>query len=405
MSLQTITARIRSFICLNAHPAGCAANVAGQLATIRRMLGPADAGARGGIGDALVIGSSTGYGLSSLLTTVFGYGARGFGVCLERPPKGDKTASAGWYNLAEVHRLAKAEGRQVTTINADAFSDQTRAEVVARLRERGAKLGSVVYSLASPKRTDPRTGQTYASVLKPIGAPYSNKSIQLDFDQVANIDIQPASDADVEATRKVMGGEDWELWIDALLEAGALAEGCRTVAYSYIGPQLTYPIYRSGTIGKAKEHLEATAGALGRRLAGSVGGAAYVSVNKALVTQASSAIPVVPLYISILYKLMKKQGTHEGTAEQIARLYRDHLAPGKTPALDDGGRIRVDDLEMDPEIQRLVPPIWREVATENLFDLTDYAGFKREFRMLFGFEVPDIDYAKPVETEATLDPT
>jgi len=405
MSLQTITARIRSFICLNAHPAGCAANVREQLATIRRMLGPDAAADRRGIRDALVIGSSTGYGLSSLITTVLGYGARGFSVCLERPPKGEKTASAGWYNLAEVHRLARAEGQKLMTFNGDAFGQETKAEVIARLKERGAKLDSVVYSLAAPKRVDPRTGVSYSSALKPIGAPYRNKSIQLDFDQVNTIDIAPASDDEIEATRKVMGGEDWELWIDALADAGLLAEGCRTVAYSYIGPELTYPIYRSGTIGKAKEHLEATSAALTRRLGQQVGGAAYVSVNKALVTQASSAIPVVPLYISILYKLMKQKGTHEGTAEQIARLFRDHLGPGKTPVVDEGGRIRVDDLEMDPAIQQQIAPIWLQVATENLFDLTDYAGFKREFRMLFGFEVPGIDYAQPVETEATLDPT
>ena len=402
MSLQTIAPRIRSFICLNAHPAGCAANVAGQVATIRRMLGHEPAG--GPMGDALVIGSSTGYGLSSLLTTVFGYGARGFSVCLERPPKGDKTASAGWYNLAEAHRLARGEGRSLTTVNGDAFTTETKAEVVARLKQRGAKLSSVVYSLASPKRTDPRTGISHSSALKPVGASYNNKTIQLDFDRVTTIEITPATEAEIEDTRKVMGGEDWELWIDALLEAGVLAEGCRTVAYSYIGPELTYPIYRSGTIGKAKEHLEATAGALGRRLGERVGGAAYVSVNKALVTQASAAIPVVPLYISILYKLMKQKGTHEGTAEQIARLYRDHLAPGKTPSLDDGGRIRVDDLEMDPELQGQIPPIWLQVDTENLYQLTDYAGYKQEFRSLFGFEVPGVDYARPVETDVALDP-
>jgi enoyl-[acyl-carrier protein] reductase/trans-2-enoyl-CoA reductase (NAD+) len=403
MSLQTLSPRIRSFICLNAHPLGCATNVRTQRAAIDGVLSQGG-GRRGQLRDALVIGASTGYGLSSLITTVFGYGARGTAVCLERAPRGEKTASAGWYNLAEVHRLARAEGRQVATVNGDAFSQAVKDEVIAGLKQRGAKLDSVVYSLASPKRTDPRSGISYSSALKPIGAPYHNKTIQLDFEKVIDIDIAPADEGEIEATRKVMGGEDWALWIDALLEAGVLADGCRTVAYSYVGPELTYPIYRSGTIGKAKEHLEETALALRRRLGERLGGAAYVSVNKALVTQASSAIPVVPLYISILYRLMKAQGTHEGTAEQMARLFRDHLAPGQQPALDAGGRIRVDELEMDPGIQRQVPPIWLQVTTENLFDLTDYRGFKQEFRSLFGFEIPGIDYAQPVETEVGLEP-
>lgn len=402
MPSQVVNARIRGFICLNAHPEGCAANVRGQVDAVGRVLGQDPAG-RAPIGDALVIGSSTGYGLSSLITTVFGYGARAVGVCLERPPQGDKTASGGWYNLAAVHRLARAAGRSVTTFNGDAYSREIKDQVVRHLSASGAKLDSVVYSLASPKRTDPATGASWSSVLKPLGAPYRSKSISLGSDQITEVEIAPASDADVEATRKVMGGEDWELWLSALLDAGLLAPGCRTVAYSYIGPELTYPIYRSGTIGKAKEHLEATARALHERLADRLGGAAYVSVNKALTTQASSAIPVVPLYISILYKIMKAKGTHEGTADQIARLFRDHLAPGRTPALDRDGRIRIDDLEMDPATQSAVSALWPQITSDNLFQLTDYAGFKQEFRSLFGFEVPGIDYAQPVETDVAID--
>jgi len=403
MPVQTVNSRIRGFICINAHPVGCAANVRAQIDAVGRTLaaGPAAAPA-GAPGDALVIGSSTGYGLASLVTAVFGYGARALGVCLERPPHGDKTASAGWYNLAEVHRLARQAGRPVETVNGDAYSREVKEQVIARLRQTGARLGSVVYSLASPKRLDPASGTSFSSVLKPIGAVYRSKSINLGSDQITSVEIAPASEADVEATRKVMGGEDWELWLNALLDAGVLAPGCRTVAYSYIGPELTYPVYRSGTIGKAKEHLEATARALGRRLGERLGGEAYVSVNKALVTQASSAIPVVPLYISILYKIMKARGTHEGTAEQIARLFRDHLAPGRQPRLDAGGRIRIDDLEMDPATQREVAAIWERVTTENLFELTDYAGFKQEFRSLFGFEVPGVDYTLPVETDVAL---
>ena len=401
MPLQTVSARIRGFICLNAHPAGCAANVRDQIDVVTRG---AASPVHVGLGDVLVIGSSTGYGLSSLITTVFGHGARALGVCLERPPQGDKTASAGWYNLAAVHRRAREAGRTVATINGDAYSRVIKDQVVARLRETGAKLDSVVYSLASPKRVDPVTGASWSSVLKPLGSPYRSKSISLGSDQIVNVELPPASDAEIEATRKVMGGEDWELWMTALLDAGLLAPGCRTVAYSYIGPELTYPIYRSGTIGKAKEHLEATARTLSARLARQLGGAAYVSVNKALTTQASSAIPVVPLYISILYTIMKARGTHEGTAEQIARLFADHLAPGRTPSLDAGGRIRLDDREMDPATQAAVSALWDAITTENLFELTDYAGFKHEFRSLFGFEVPGIDYAEPVETDVPLDP-
>jgi enoyl-[acyl-carrier protein] reductase / trans-2-enoyl-CoA reductase (NAD+) len=397
MPLQTVSARIKSFICLNAHPAGCAANVE-ALAALARAGGPGS-----GIGEALVLGSSTGYGLASLTTALFGHGARATGVCLERPSQGDKTASAGWYNLVAVHRLARAAGRDVATVNGDAYADDAKREVIDRLRRRGAKLDLVVYSLASPKRTDPRDGVTYSSVLKPIGTPFRSKSISLGSGEVTSVEIAPAVEADVAATRKVMGGEDWQRWIEALLAADLLARGCRTVAYSYIGPELTYPIYRSGTIGKAKEHLEATARALGGTLAARLGGAAYVSVNKAVVTQASSAIPVVPLYISILYKVMKEAGTHERIGEQIVRLYRDHLAPGRTPALDGEGRIRLDDREMDPAVQARVAALWGEVTTENLLALTDYAGFKQEFRGLFGFDVPGIDYARPVETDLALE--
>ena len=398
MPLQTVAARIRGFICLNAHPEGCATNVRAQIAVARKNAPGV------GLGHALVVGASTGYGLASLATTVFGYGARAVGVCLERAPQGDKTASAGWYNLAAFGRRAREAGRDVAFVNGDAYTDDVKVRTLALLKERGGKLDSVVYSLASPKRTDPKTGVTYASVLKPLGAPFVSKSIGLGNDQVQTVEIAPATDADVEATRKVMGGEDWALWLRALADADLLAPGCRTVAYSYIGPELTYPIYRSGTIGKAKEHLEETARALTAELGPRLGGAAYVSVNKALVTQASSAIPVVPLYISLLYKIMKAEGTHEGTAEQIARLFRDHLAPGRTPALDAGGRIRVDDLEMQPQIQRRVSELWDQVTTENLFALTDYASFKQEFRSLFGFEVPGVDYAQPVETDSRWEP-
>jgi enoyl-[acyl-carrier protein] reductase / trans-2-enoyl-CoA reductase (NAD+) len=395
MPSQVVAARIRGFICLNAHPAGCAANIDAEIAT-------ATAGAPGtGLRDALVVGASTGYGLSSLVSAAFGYGARATGVCLERPPQGDKTASAGWYNLAAVQRAAAARGRSVSVINGDAFTEEIKRATLARLASAGAKLDLFVYSLAAPKRTD-AAGVSYSSTLKPIGAPFRSKTISLGNDQVTEIEIAPASDAEIAATRKVMGGEDLAAWTNALLEADLLAPGCRVAAYSYIGPELTFPIYRSGTIGAAKQDLEATVAALSATLKARLGGAAYVSVNKALVTQASSAIPVVPLYISALYKVMKAAGTHEGTAAQIARLFRDHLGPGRTPATDAAVRIRIDDWEMAPDVQARVAELWGQVTTENLFELTDYAGFKRDFRVLFGFEVPGVDYAAPVETDVGL---
>ena len=398
-NLQVVAPRIRGFICLNAHPGGCAANVGRQIAVAEQLAVGASAPAPYHV---LVIGSSTGYGLSSLLTTVFGYRGRALGVCLERPPQGDKPASAGWYNLVAAEARARASGVSIETVNGDAYSRAIKDEVLGRLRGWGHKLDAVVYSLASPRRTDPATGETFTSVLKPLGAPYSSKSINLGNDQVVEVELPPATQADVAATVKVMGGEDWDLWIRALLDADLLAAGCRTVAYSYLGPELTYPIYRSGTIGKAKEDLERTAHALTAELGARLGGGAYVSVNKALVTQASSAIPVVPLYISILYKIMKAKGTHEGTIAQTVRLFRDHRAPDRSPRTDEAGRIRLDDRELAPDVQAEVSRLWSEIASDTLFDLSDYAGFKREFRQLFGFEVPGIDYSQPVDLDLPL---
>jgi enoyl-[acyl-carrier protein] reductase/trans-2-enoyl-CoA reductase (NAD+) len=395
MSAVIINPRIRGFICLSAHPEGCAVNVRRQIEVVRK------AGAGGGFKRALVVGSSAGYGLSSLISAVFGHGADTLSVCFERAGNGEKTGSAGWYNLAEVHRQAKTTGQRIQTINGDAFSTEIKAQAIAALKA-GGPIDLFVYSLASPKRTDPATGTTHASTLKPIGAPYESKTINLDSDQIQPIAIQPAAEADIANTVKVMGGEDWQLWMQALTDAGLLAKGFRTVAYSYIGPQLTHAIYRAGTIGRAKDHLEATAKRLNAELQASVGGNAWVSVNKALVTQASSAIPVVPLYISLLYKVMKAKGTHEGTIEQMARLFRDHLSPDKQPKLDAEGRIRVDDLEMAADVQAAVQQQWQTVDSANLLAVSDYAGFKREFRNLFGFEVDGVDYAKAVETETAL---
>jgi len=396
MPKLTIAPRIRSFICLNAHPVGCATNVEREIAVATKNAPGA------GLKHALVIGASTGYGLSSLVSAVFGYGARGTAICLERPAQGERTASAGYYNLAAAQRLARDRGKPIVVINGDAFSESVKQETLARVAASGVKLDLVIYSLAAPKRTDEKTGVSWNSALKPIGAPFKSPSINLQNDQIQQVEIGPATDAEIEATRKVMGGEDFADWVEALMAADLLAKGARAVAYSYIGPELTMPIYRSGTIGKAKEDLEERTTALSAALRQRLGGGAWVSVNKALVTQASAAIPVVPLYISALYKVMKEAGTHEGTAEQIARLFRDHLGPGRTPRTDAGGRIRIDDLEMDPAVQARVSEMWKTVTSENLMSSIDYAGFKHDFRVLFGFEVPGVNYAEPVETAVAI---
>lgn len=396
MAQVVINPRIRGFICTTSHPGGCAA-------TVQRQIGIAEgAQLSGSVGNALVIGSSAGYGLSSLITLAFGYKAKVLGCCFERPGKDNKPGSAGFYNLAEVHRQATAKGLTVETLNGDAFAPEGKAAAIAALKARFGKLDYVVYSVATPRRTDPATGITYMSTLKPIGPEYHAKTIDLDTDEVKPISIATATEADIEATVKVMGGDDWKMWIEALLEADLLAPGCRVVAYSYIGPQITHPIYRAGTIGRAKDHLEKTAHELNATLKAKLGGGAWVSVNKALVTQASSAIPVVPLYISLLYKVMKEQGSHEGTIEQIVRLWKEHLGPGQTPRVDEAGRVRVDDRELAPQVQQATDALWTQVTTENLLSISDYASFKREFRGLFGFELDGIAYDQPVEVEASL---
>ena len=388
-----VTPRMRGFLCTNAHPAGCAANVRRQTEQAR--------GAGGGLGRVLVVGSSTGYGLSSLVTAMWGHGAKALGVCLERPADGNRTASAGWYNLAELHRLARDERRELRTINGDAFAHEVKAEVVEALRELGP-VDLVVYSLASPRRKDPDSEQVWTSVLKTVGEPARAKHIEVRDDSVTTIEVEPATEEEIEATVKVRGGEDWELWIRLLLDERLLARGARTVAYSYVGPRVTHPIYRSGTIGHAKQHLEATAGRLHEALAGRLGGGAWVSVNKAAVTQAAVVIPAVPLYQSLLYKVMKLAGTHEEPLDQMLRLFRDHLGPGREPRTDAQHLIRLDDREMDPGIQSRVHELWTEVTTENLSELSDWPGFKREFRQLFGFDVESVDYDEAVEIDRPL---
>jgi enoyl-[acyl-carrier protein] reductase / trans-2-enoyl-CoA reductase (NAD+) len=393
---MVIKPKVRGFVCVTSHPVGCAANVQEQIDYVKSR-GPI----AGGPKKVLVIGSSTGYGLASRITAAFGSGAGTVGAFFDRPSEPDRTATPGWYNTAAFERAAHAAGLFARSINGDAFSNEIKQQAIAAVREGLGQLDMIVYSLASPRRTHPVTGAVHKSVLKPLGAPYSNKTVDTDKGIVSDVTIEPATPEEAADTIAVMGGEDWEMWIRALSEAGLLAPGCTTVAYDYIGPAVTWPIYHNGTIGGAKEHLRKTARSLDAFLK-PTGGRAFVSINKALVTQASSAIPVVPLYISILYKLMKEAGTHEGCIEQIQRLFATQLFGGSTPGLDAEGRIRIDDREMRPEIQEAIARIWPQVTTENLGDLTDIAGYRAEFLKLFGFGMPGVDYDADVEAHVEL---
>ncbi len=390
---MVIKPKVRGFVCVTAHPAGCAAHVQEQIARVQAG-GPIARGPK----KVLVIGASTGYGLSSRITAAFGSGAATIGVFFERPSEPDKTATPGWYNTAAFTTAARAAGLYARNFNGDAFSDALKAEVLAAIKADLGQVDLVVYSLASPRRTHPKTGVTHKSVLKPVGQTYSNQTVDPDKGLVSSITIEPANEAEVTDTTAVMGGEDWEMWINALDEAKLLAPGATSVAYSYIGPELTWPIYKNGTIGLAKNDLERAAKAIDATLKCNGYGRAFISVNKALVTQASSAIPVVPLYISMLYKIMKAKGTHEGCIEQIDRLFRTQLYGGGGLAFDEAGRVRIDDWEMRPEVQAEVATLWPQVNTENLAALTDIAGYRAEFLKLFGFGLPGIDY------DADIDP-
>lgn len=381
-----IQPKVRGFICVTAHPRGCEEHVREQIEFVKSKGVLKDMPKR-----VLVLGASTGYGLASRIVPAFGGGAATVGVFYERPSEGGKPASAGWYNSCAFESAAHAAGLYAKSINGDAFSDEIKARTIALIKEELGTVDLVVYSLASPRRTNPRTGETSKSVLKPIGGSFSAKTVDTDKGVVSEITIDPASEQEVADTVTVMGGEDWEMWIDALAGAGVLAPGAKSVAYSYIGPDLTWAIYRNGTIGRAKEDLEATAKRLHQKLA-STGGSAFVSVNKALVTQASSAIPVVPLYISLLYRVMKERGLHEGCIEQIERLFAERLYNGASPQLDECGRIRVDDWEMRSEVQNAVAELWPAVTTENLADISDIKGYREEFLRLFGFGLSRVDY-------------
>jgi enoyl-[acyl-carrier protein] reductase/trans-2-enoyl-CoA reductase (NAD+) len=389
-----IKPKVRGFVCVTAHPEGCAAHVRQWIDYVKAK-GPIASGPK----KVLVIGASTGYGLASRIAAAFGSDADTVGVFFDRPSEEGRTATPGWYNTIAFTQAARAGGRFADSINGDAFSDDIKRQALEMVKAHLGPLDLVIYSLASPRRILPQTGTVHKSVLKPVGAPYTNKTVDTDKGVVSTITIEPASEQEIADTITVMGGEDWELWIQALSDAGLLAPQVQTVAYSYIGPEVTWAIYKNGTIGLAKNDLERAARALDAKLKPG-GGKAFISVNKALVTQASSAIPVVPLYISILYKIMKEKGTHEGCIEQIQRLFATHLyAPGG-PKFDESGRVRIDDWEMRPEVQLAVKTIWPLAATETLEKETDIAGYRSDFLKLFGFGLPGVNYE--AETEPHL---
>ena len=390
-----IRPKVRGFVCITAHPQGCAAHIQEWIEYVKAQ-GPIRQGPK----RVLVIGASTGYGLASRISAAFGSDAATLGVFFERPSEEDRPATPGWYNSIAVTRAARAAGLYAKNINGDAFSDNIKRQTLDLIRTDLGQVDLVVYSLASPRRVHPRTGAVHRSVLKPVGQYYTNKTVDTDKGDVSTVAIEPASDIEITDTIAVMGGEDWELWMNALSEAKLLAPGAQSVAYSYMGPEVTWAVYKNGTIGLAKNDLERAGKNIDSLLKLNGGGRAFVSVNKALVTQASSAIPVVPLYISILYKIMKEAGTHEGCIEQVCRLFATQMYNGHTPTFDKSGRVRVDDWEMRPEIQAAVCDIWPRVTTENLETETDIAGYRSEFLKLFGFGLAGVDYE--AETEPHL---
>lgn len=408
-----ITPKIRGFICTTAHPVGCAVNVNRQIEYVKNNQ------AFNGPKRVLVIGASTGYGLASRIAASFGAGAKTIGVFFEKEAAGNKTASPGWYNTAAFETAALQAGIYAKSINGDAFSHQIKQEVIALIQQDfDGKVDLIIYSLASPRRVDPNSGAVYNSVLKPIGHTYSNKNLNVLNKEVTEVSFEPANDVEIENTIKVMGGEDWELWIKALQEADVLADDVTTIAYSYIGPDITYPIYRNGTIGKAKEHLEATAHKLHTTLQADCKGQAFVVVNKGLVTQASAAIPVVPLYLSLLYRVMKDHNIHEGCIEQIYRLFADKLYKNQASltcgcccvatntynkvCTDAEHRIRIDDWELRPDIQAEVLQRWHQVNTDNLEQLADLEGYRKDFYNLFGFDIDGVNYEREVDIEVAI---
>lgn len=386
-----IKPKVRGFMCVTTHPSGCDANVKRQIDYVKQA---------GAINNhpkrVLVIGASTGYGLASRISAAFGASASTLGVFFEKPGTERKPGTAGWYNSAAFHRYAEAEGLYAKSINGDAFSDPIKAQVIETIKADFGQVDLVVYSLASPRRQHPKTGELISSTLKPIGRSVTQRAVNTDKKIVEEVTIDPASQEEIADTVAVMGGEDWEMWIEALADAGVLAEGAKTTAYTYIGEKITWDIYWHGTIGQAKQDLDRRVKSIRQRLA-PLNGDARVSVLKAVVTQASSAIPVMPLYLALLFKVMKAEGTHEGCIEQVYGLLKDSLY-GAEPYQDDEGRLRADRFELADHVQAEVESLWQQVDSDNLMTISDFAGYQREFMQLFGFELDGVDYQADVDT-------
>lgn len=389
--------KIRGFICTTAHPVGCAQHVQEYIDFVKEQP-PLAKGPK----KVVIVGASTGYGLASRVAVAFGgLGASTMGVFFEKPSDGRRPATAGWYNSVAFEDKAMKAGYYAKSFNGDAFSDEIKEKVVAAIKEDwDGQVDMLIYSLASPRRIDPETGAIYKSTLKPIGQEYSNTSMDMSQNQLETVTLPPADDEEIEQTVKVMGGEDWERWINAFSQAGVLSEGFQTVAYSYIGPELTRAIYRNGTIGRAKDHLEATANSLDQQLQ-SCRGRALISVNKALVTQSSSAIPFIPLYFVLLKKVMVEKGIEEDCIQQVWRLFRDFLSQDKSP-VDEKGFIRLDDLELREDVQKIVQAVWSQLTQENLSQSADLAGYQEDFLKLFGFGLEGVDYEKDVAIDLPL---
>ncbi|AJQ95393.1 enoyl-ACP reductase FabV [Gynuella sunshinyii] len=386
-----IKPKVRGFICTTAHPVGCREHVREQIEYVKANK-PAGSGPK----NVLVIGCSNGYGLASRIAAAFGYGANTLGVMFEKEPTEKRTASAGWYNTKAFESFAHEAGVYARSFNVDAFSNEAKAAVIEAAKSELGPIDLVIYSLGSPRRTDPNTGITHSSSLKAIGEPVTRKNLNTDTRQVGEFTLEPANDEEIANTIKVMGGEDWELWMEALVEAGVLADGVKTTAFSYIGKELTWPIYGGATIGRAKQDVDRACKVIAQRLK-PLNGSAHVSVLKAVVTQSSSAIPVMPLYLSILIKVMKEQGTNEGCIEQVNGLFNNELYADSALTLDEEGRIRMDLNELKPEVQDQVAAIWEEVDSDNLDEKADFAAYQEEFFRLFGFGYSNVDYDQDVD--------
>lgn len=390
-----IKPRVRGFICVTTHPAGCEANVKEQIRYVESK-GPVANGPK----KVLVIGSSTGYGLAARITAAFGAGADTLGVFFERPGSETKAGTAGWYNSAAFEKAAQAKGLYARSINGDAFSDEVKRVTIETIKQDLGQVDLVVYSLAAPRRTHPKTGEVFNSVLKPVGKTVNFRGLDTDKEVIKESVMEPATEAEIAHTVAVMGGEDWQMWIDALQEAGALADGAKTTAFTYLGEEITHDLYWNGSIGAAKKDLDQKVLGIREKLA-ATGGDARVSVLKAVVTQASSAIPMMPLYLSLLFKVMKEKGTHEGCIEQVDGLFRESLY-GTEPHLDADGRLRADYKELQPDVQDTVKDLWNKVTNENLYQLTDFTGYKTEFLRLFGFEIDGVDYEQDVNPDVQI---